>query len=681
MKVTYSWLKDFIEIRIPAKALADKLTMAGLEVTSLEQKEGDSVFEIEITSNRPDCLSIIGIAREVAAILGHRLKVIGHRLGKKYLSPITYHQSPIAIKVENKKDCPLYTAKIIKGVKVGPSPDWLIKRLELIGCRSVNNIVDITNYILFTYGEPLHAFDLDRLKGSKIIVRRAKDSEKIMTIDGQQRNLNSDILVIADAEKPVAVAGVMGSKDTEVVKGTKNILLEAAVFNPIVVRRGRQKLGIQSDSSYRFERGVDAQIVEDASLQAVALIQQLAGGDYILAQNSGSPKAKRKNIKLDLASVNKVLGTNISGFQARKILNNLGFKVKAGAKNCFRVEIPSHRPDVVLEIDLIEEIARIYGFGLISQTLPHTRPQISSGQPRGLISVIKNILTGLGLNEVINYSLIDKDLLGHFASQEVVDGAIEILNPLSREQEILKPSLIPGLTLCVARNLNQKQDYVNIFEVAKVFAKSSSGPQEELYLGIAFCGARSLLLEQGAIKDNAGFLNLKGVIEVLLARLDVRNYNFQTTDNGRIAINVGREMVGFLNRLPRQILDSVDIKNKDVFTAELSLDKLLSYVELKKKFVRLPLYPGISRDISLIIKEEIAAGDILEAVKKQGEPLLREVRVIDYYKGKQIQPGFKGLTLTCFYRREERTLTETEITPLHSGICALLKDRFCAQIR
>ncbi|MDD4980428.1 MAG: phenylalanine--tRNA ligase subunit beta [Candidatus Omnitrophica bacterium] len=690
MKVTYNWLKDFVEIKIAPKALADKLTMAGLEVTSLEEKEGDSVFEIEVTSNRPDCLSIIGIAREVAAITGKKLKL-----------PTTNDQRPttrnggiVSIKIENKKDCPFYTAKIIRDVKVCPSPDWLRKRLELIGCRSVNNIVDITNYILFTYGEPLHAFDLDKIISPlsglpvsplEIIIRRAKNGEDIITIDNARRILSEEVLVIASGSdkqtgKPIAIAGVMGSKDTEVVEGTKNILLEAAVFNPVIVRRGRQKLGIQSDSSYRFERGVDTQIVEGASGRAVDLIRKLAGGGCALAQRSGLPKAQRKNIKLGVSTVNKILGSKITVAEARKILNSLEFKARGGAKNTFQVGIPSHRPDVNSEIDLIEEVARIYGFGLIPQTLPQASPQVTSGQPRGLVSVIKNVLTGLGLNEVITYSLIDKDLLRHFTGQEV-DEAIEILNPLSREQEILRPTLIPSLSLCVAHNLNQKQDYVNIFEVAKVFTKSSSGPREELYLGIALCGAKSLLLEEGSIKDDTGLLHLKGAIEVVLARLGIRAYNFQAMDNGRIAINVGRERAGFLGKLPQQILDSVDIKNKDVFAAELSLDKFLSDVELEKKFVRLPLYPGISRDISLIIKEEVAAGDILEAIKKQGEPLLREVRVIDYYKGKQIQPGFKGLTLSCFYRREERTLTETEITPLHSGICAFLKDRFGAQIR
>jgi len=681
VKVTYNWLKDFVEIKISPQALADRLTMVGLEVTSLEENAGDFIFEIEVTSNRPDCLSVMGIARESAAILGHRLKVIGHRLDKKYLSPIIYHLLPIAIKIEDKKDCPLYTAKIIKDVKVGPSPDWLKKRLELIGCRSVNNIVDISNYILFTWGEPLHAFDLDKLNGNAIFVRRAKPGEKITTIDAEQRVLNPDILVIADEEKPVAVAGVMGSKDTEVTEATKNILLEAAAFNPIVVRRGRRNLGIQSESSYRFERGVNLEIVDNASWQAAELIQESAGGSCVFVKSSGLAKTKKKSINLAIPMVNRILGINIQAPKIKKVLSSLEFKTKIKTKNHFAVEIPAHRPDVTSQIDLIEEIARIYGYENVPQTLPSVEPQVSVGEARDLVSLIKNILVGLGLNEVITYSLIDKDLLRHFATQEV-DEAIEILNPLSREQETLRPRLIPSLAACVAYNLNQKEDHINIFEVSKVFSQSKASTHEELRLGIALCGIKSLLLQQGLIKDPVGLLHLKGISEVLFVRLGIRDYAFKVEDNGSIiSVYAAGEKIGLMAKLEKSVLDRLDIKNKDVFVLEFSLGRLLFCTNLNKKFSHLPVYPGISRDISLILKGEVLVGDILEAIKGEGNPLLKEARVADYYKGKQIPPGFKGLTISCLYRSDERTLMETEINPAHSLICHLLAERFGAQIR
>jgi phenylalanyl-tRNA synthetase beta chain len=298
MKFTYNWLKDFVDVKITPEALAQRLTMAGLEVGNVEAKDGDFVFEAEITSNRPDWLSVIGIAREVAAITGAKMKS-----AKASKCRCAKAAGKFAIKVEDKSDCPLYSAKIIREVKVGPSPKWLKERLELIGCRSINNVVDITNYCLFTWGEPLHAFDLDKLSGAEIIVRRAKNSEKLVTIDQVERKLDADILVIADPVKPVAVAGVMGGKDTEVTGYTKNILLEAAVFNGSVVRRGRQKLGLSTDSSYRFERGVDFETAEFSSCQASRMIEELALGKCILTKSLRVALPKTKIINLDLPTL------------------------------------------------------------------------------------------------------------------------------------------------------------------------------------------------------------------------------------------------------------------------------------------------------------------------------------------------------------------------------------------
>jgi phenylalanyl-tRNA synthetase beta chain len=683
MHFTYNWLKEFINVQIPAQELAKKLTMAGLEVTSLDKKDNDFVFEIEVTSNRPDCLSVVGIAREVAAITDSKLKLsqaTGHRPQAKSLQPAACSLQQISIKIENKKDCPLYTAKIIRDIKVGPSPDWLRKRLELVGCRSVNNIVDITNYVQFTWGEPLHAFDLDKLAEGVIIVRRAKNGEKITTIDGEGKILNPDILVIADKQKPVAIAGVMGGKDTEVTERAKNILLEAAVFNPIIVRRTRQALGLMSESAYRFERGVDSEAVGSASLRAVELMQEYAKGRRVLAKSSGQAKTKKKSINLEVSTVNKILGINIAGAKIKKILGSLGFKTKTRGKNNFTVTVPSHRPDVNSEIDLIEEVARLFGFESIPKTLPLVRPQLSIVPTETLVSLIKNILVGLGLNEVITYSLIDKELLTHLGMQGCID-AIEILNPLSKEQEILRPKLIPSLTRCVAYNLNQKQDGVDIFEVAKTFTGALTSPKEELSLGIALCGTKSYLFEQGLVKDEASLLHLKGILEVLFERLGIKEHNLTRENTGGLAIFVNQEKIGLMLRLQKDTLDKLDIKNQEVFLLELSLDRLFSYAELKKKFTPLPKYPGVARDISFVLKEDISVKDILEAMKEKGQPLLDNIEIVDYYKGKQIPLGFRGLTISCLYRSKEKTLTEIEINPLHTLLCSILTEQFGAKIR
>jgi len=677
MKFTYNWLKDFVAVKIAARQFADKLTMAGLEVTSLEEKEGDFIFEIEVTSNRPDWLSVIGIAREVVAITNSKFKP--QNLNLNIL--IGKEKSSFAIEIQDKKDCPLYTAKIIRGVKVRPSPDWLKKRLELIGCRSVNNVVDITNYVLFTWGEPLHAFDLDKLNQERIIVRRGRKEEKITTIDGEIRMLDPDILVIADKEKAVAVAGIMGGKESEVTESTKNVLLEAAVFNPVIIRRARQKLGVQSESSYRFERSLAPETAQHASWQAINFIQEFSSGRCVLIRSCGLTKTKKKKIILGVSGVQKILGLNIGAARIKNILTKLEFKLKPKAKDNFTVEVPSHRLDIKSEIDLIEEIARVYGYEKIPKTLPKVSPKIAMTGTEGLVCLTKNILLGLGLNEVITYSLIDRDLLSALGLGKDFS-PIEIMNPLSKEQEILRPTVIAVLLGCVANNLNQKQGFINIFETSKVFFGEGASIKEELVLGIALCGTRSLLLQQGMVKEEASLLDLKGILEALFARLGIQDYKFNAKDNPSGAlIYVNKEKIGTMTKLPRSILEKFDIKNKDVVVTELSLERLFSYANLSRKFAPLPVYPGISRDISIILREGIVIDDILKAMKEKGSPLLREVKVVDYYKGKQIPSGYRGLTISCLYRSDERTLTEAEVNPINSLVSFVLADKFSAQIR
>jgi len=672
MKVTYNWLKEFVEIKIPAQELADKLTMAGLEVVSLEEKAGDFILEIEITSNRPDWLSVLGVAREVAAITKVGLRA------KNPQPKIKTAKGNLRIEIEDKKDCSLYTARIIRGVKVGPSPEWLRKRLELVGCRSVNNIVDITNYALFELGEPLHAFDLDKLNPEKIVVRRARAGEKITTLDQEVRDLHSNVLVIADKAKAVAIAGVMGGQETEVTLGTRNILLEAAVFNPVVVRRCRQALGLQSEASYRFERGVDVGMVEQASLRAAQLIREYCFTQEVFLNSSGLTKHKERRVKLDMARVAGVLGATIASAETKQLLSRLGFTVKQKAKNILDVGVPSFRQDVRLDVDLIEEIARIFGYAHIPVSLPAIKPQITANVRRGLVSIVKEALVGLGLSEVITYSLIDKATLGSLGLECGVQ-PIEILNPLSQEQEALRPTLIPGLSRAVSLNLNQKQEYVAIFEIANIFLGENK-PREELTLGIALSGTKSFLLEQGLVKEEAGFLNLKGIVETIFARLGISGYTLN--NQGRSAgIHIQNEKVGLMLSLTPQSLNKLNIKNKNVFVLELSLDKVLSFTRRDKKFIPLPKYPGIARDISLILKEGLSVQEILFLLKEKGQPLLSEVRITDYYQGRQIPAGYRGLTLSCFYSSNERTLTEKEIQPTHELLCSELILQFGVKLR
>lgn len=679
MKITYNWLKDFMEIKIPAKALADKLTMAGLEVKSIEERDGDFVFEIEITSNRPDWLSVVGVAREVAAVTNAKRKAPCVKPQFK-IKNFKRTGNDFKIEIEDKKDCPKYSAKVIKNVIVGPSPDWLRKKLELIGCRSINNIVDITNYCLFTYGEPLHAFDLDKLSAGKIVVRRATKDEKIISIDNITRNLDTDILVIADQEKPIAIAGVMGGKDTEVSFATKNILLESAIFNPCLIRRGRRKLGLQTDSSYRFERGVDFETVEFASVEAVKLISNLAGGQLYLAKREGPAKEKNKTISFDINSVARILGIEIPVIKIKNILNHLGFGVRLKGKSKLLVKIPTFRQDVSSEIDLIEEIARIFGYENIPVSLPGVGQSIPTKTTGTIVSLIKNILIGLGLNEVITYSLIERNLLKDFSISS--GSPVEIQNPLSLEQEILRPVIGPSLAKCVAYNLNQKQGCVNIFEIAKTFfQQNQQAAQEELVLGIALCGEKSMLLEKCLVKEEMGLLHLKGILEIIFEKLGIKDANFKMINAHQATVNLGEEKIGTLLKLEKNILDRLDIKNKEVVAAEISLGRLFPKVNLKKKFMPLPMYPGISRDISFVIKEGTKLEDIFKAIKENASLLLEQINVVDVYQGKQIPAGLKALTVSILYRSGERTLTEEEVNPIHVLVAKTLIEKFGAQIR
>jgi len=685
MKVTYNWLKDFVDLKISPAALAQKLTMAGLEVVSLEEAGGDFVFEIETTSNRPDWLSVLGIAREVSAITGAKLKTTSLKETKIK----TKDCSPVKISVSDKDDCSFYSARVICDVLVGTSPDWLKKRLESFGCRSVNNVVDITNYVLFQTGQPLHAFDLDALNQKEIIVRRAKTNEKIITIDAQQIILNPETLVIADKDRPVAIAGIMGGKDTEVSFKTQNILLESAVFNPILVRRAKQKLGLQSESAYRFERGVDYQTAKTASIVAQELILKIANGAPCAYKGIGVFKSANPVINLDLAYVNKILGVSIPAVKIKQILNGLGLSVKAKSKNILTVKIPGFRQDLKLAVDLIEEIARIYGYAKIPQTIPAIKPSKNIPDKRDTLSDIKNILSGLGLNEVITYSLVDRNLLTK-SGINLDAGLIEILNPLSKEQEVLRPSLLPGLIRCLVYNLDQQQKNIKIFEAANIFSGTANSTKEEFCLGIALCAADAYLL-----------LNLKGILESLFNKLGIkgidtfappvagrsinpghsRGIDFIRQDEHKINISIDREQLGFMLDLSSKVMADFDIKNKQVVLAQINLEKLFEYIKSGKRFSGIPKFPAITRDISFLIKDEMSIKDLLAEVEKKGAPLLRQVKVVDYYQGKQIPEGFKGLTVSCVYRLDERTLTEEEITPIHNEIYSLLKERFEVKLR
>jgi len=674
MKTTYSWLKDYVDIKLKPEELSHKLTMAGLEVTSLKKIGSDWLFEVEVTTNRPDWLSVIGIAREVAAITDKRL-----RLPAFSLQPSAF--SDPSVELIDKRGCPRYTARVIEGVKVGPSPKWLAQRLESVGLRPVNNVVDITNFCLLEYGQPLHAFDFDKLAGGKIVIRKAKSGEKMTTIDGDKRALDADMLIIADEKWPVAIAGVMGGLDTEVTAATKTVLLESAYFDPATVRRQSKKLGLSSESSYRFERRVDLETVPVCSDRATALIADIAGAKEISSLvDKGAKKVSTKTVSIDCNRINKFLGTDIPAAKMKSILTSLGLKPRG--KSSFA--IPSFRQDLYREVDLIEEIARIWSYDKV----PFRRMQVAASADEAMpfdmdmTNKARQLLVSFGLNEVITYSLTSAENTSLLEGKR--NEAIVLSNPLSPELSCLRTSLMPGVAQAIRFNVNRKNIDLKLFEIGPVYSAKARGTCEQKRIAIALCGNRICDWQQKKIPADTHYL--KGIVESLLDEMGVSNISVEPKqtpilDNAQSAvIKVGKEEIGFLGKAGIELQAKLDI-DCDVFLAEINFSSLLKKIAPSKKFQSIPKFPGVARDISLFVGEDTPARKITSTIKEVGGKLIEDIDTFDYYKGKQVPKGQKSLLYSVKYQAPDRTLTNEEVDALHAKICDTLKTHLNAQIR
>ncbi|HDZ77021.1 MAG TPA: phenylalanine--tRNA ligase subunit beta [Candidatus Omnitrophica bacterium] len=693
MKVTYSWLKDYVEIKLAPEKLADLLTMAGLEVTSLEKIEDDWVFEIEITSNRPDWLSVIGVAREIAALTKAKFH---HARGKDYFGK--FKTKDLVIKITDKESCSQYRGTIIEGVKIGPAPSWMQKRLKAIGLRPVNNIVDITNYCLYETGQPLHAFDLDKLDSPvEVTVRRAKDKEVIVTLDGIQRELNKDILVIADNNKAIAVAGIIGGAGTEVDCDTKNILLEAAEFDAVRVRRGTKILGLSTDSSYRFERNIDPCGVDNATLRAIELIQDFAGGNIILSSFEKVKERKKEvSIELCVGDVERILGLKINQTNIKQILSALGFKINKTKQGVLIVVPASSRKDVTCKEDLIEEIARIYGYGNIPSTIPYILPRIIDAQDlrylkgqnlnSALVKIVRKKLGALGYSEVINYSLISEEALEKNNNKRIDVDILRTTNPLSKEQEVLRTDLYGGLFTNVAYNLNRKNNQIKIFELGKVFKQDNSGYSESFSLGFAACG-RMHHDWQRPDTSSITFFDLKGSIEAMLSALGIDDFKFATRASAlapyavAFDILVGQRIIGTIGEVAGDILDNYSIKEKQVFLAEISADELARYFQPSKKFMPYSAYPSIKRDISLLIADSLEYENIVRVISSLGKAIISNITLLEQYTGKHVPQGFKNLLVSLEYGSCTRTLKDREVDIVHNDILRELTEKLEVKIR
>ncbi|RJQ33002.1 MAG: phenylalanine--tRNA ligase subunit beta [Actinobacteria bacterium] len=639
----------------------------------------DVVIELEITPNRPDCLGMIGMAREIGAILGRPYKIpeIDYRVESKEVSEL------VSVKIENPELCPRYAAKVITDVKIGQSPDWMKRRLIAAGVRPINNIVDITNYVLFEYCQPLHAFDYELVKDGKIVVRRANKGEKITTLDDIERSLNENNLLITDSSGPIALAGVMGGATTEVSTETKIVLLESAYFDPKNISRTSRNLGLISESSMRFERGIDPNGCAIAADRAAQLMADIAGGKVLKGTVDIYPKKINPvTINLSVDKTNQVLGTDIKNSKIEKILESLDLNISKD-KSSLNVKVPTFRPDLEREIDLIEEVARLYGLNNIESTLPESSGKHGElTREQKIESRVKQLLVSTGLMEAITYSFQSKDLI---AKLPVDQDVVAIANPLSEDHGVLRTTLLPGLLSTFMFNVNRGQDNVKLFELGKVFLPNSKLPKEPGKLGIIIGGSWQDK-EWHQDKLSFDFYDLKGILELIFDDLKVSGYDFSPKDyqiykQGRSAsIVVGSDKAGHIGELTQKVLDVFEL-SKAVYYAEVDMASLMKSSSQEVAFVGVPKYPGIDLDVAILVNKEVANKDIMRAIKEAGQELLKTVRLFDLYTGKGIPDNKKSLAFSLYYQNYERTLKMEEALLQHKKVKKALEKEVSAEIR
>lgn len=668
MKISLNWLSDYVDVStMPARQLGERLIHAGFGIEEIIETADDIVLDVEVTSNRPDLLGHIGMAREIATITGTAFK-----------SPVQPNP-PTSGKVAEMASvevlapdlCPRYTARVIRGVKIGPSPDWLVSRLEAVGLRSVNNVVDITNYILMEYSQPLHSFDYDKLAGHKIIVRRAGTGEVMTAIDGTVCKMDDSMLVIADANRPVAIAGVMGGLESEISAGTTNILLESAQFDPLATRKTSRRLALMSPSNYRFERGIDPVGVDRASLRACQMILDLAGGQ--LAEGVIDVWAKPYKppvVNLRPQRTNKLLGIDVPTDRQVEILDQLGLspKVADGKIVC---AIPPHRPDLMREIDLIEEVARLNGYEKIPVGGKVTHAVQPEGRQQRLSREACRILTACGFDEAVTFTFVDQveaDLFGYTETIHV--------DPLNRRtNNTIRPTLMPSLIKVCKTNQDMGVDDLSIFEVASVLRRRPGGqpmPEEYLELGLATTG---------------DLRALRGTIETLVERLGIGGrLSFEPADVGGLAagasakINVNDRTLGVMGLAGKAVLNYYGLENS-IGLAAIDFDSLLAQARLDRKYQPIPIFPPVKRDLSFIVDDSAAWNKLADTVESVRQDIRESCQFVTIYRGKPIPAGKKSMTIRLTYRSGEGTLRSEQVDEAMQAVVSAVKTNLGAELR
>jgi phenylalanyl-tRNA synthetase beta chain len=687
MRISQNWLQEYVEAPAPEQ-LNHIFEMAGIGVENFDVESG--VWTLEITSNRGDWLSATGLAREIAAMTNQRFR-LALEVGS------TPDLEGIAVAIENPDDCARYAAKMIENVEVKDSPAWIQQRLIECGMRPVNNIVDATNLVMLETGQPLHAFDADKIEGGQINVRRAKNGEKIVTLDETERELTDEILVIADANSPIAVAGVMGGRDSEVTNSTTRVLLESAHFAPARVRRGARILDLTSEASRRFARWVDPNGVPRAANRAGELIAEVSGGTVLPGMTDVYPApVGETRVSLRVARANAVLGIELSSDTMAELLKRLGLKVESQSKEILQIAVPTWRRDIEREIDVIEEIARLNGYEKIPTTLPKT---VNAAAGRSLSQRLeeraRGVLLRCGLNELMTYSLENAASVaraGLTGNDGLSTPAVTLRNPLSDDYTQLRTSLIPSLLEVLKTNANADAP-VRIFEIGKVYLPvsgktpgESTPPDERLRIGIALLAAPPEAHWQKQNATAIDFFSLKGIVERIFNGLGAPTAIFRATQNppfhpGRCAAaSLNGEDVGMLGEIHPDIAQRYELRHR-AYIALIDFDALVRHISIMPKFAPFSKTPPADRDIALVVPEKTNAAAIESTVRAGAGVLLESARVFDVYQGENIAKGFKSVAVALRFRAADRTLQDSEIEEAMSNVREAAAAKLGAELR
>jgi phenylalanyl-tRNA synthetase beta chain len=680
MKISLDWIRDYVDIDLTRAELAERLTMIGLVPDTVEERGGDLVLDLETYANRPDTLGHLGVAREIGAMLGRPL------IDKDWpIAELPEATADIAdVRIEAEALCPRYCGLVVRGVPVGPSPDWLRRRLEAMGLRPINNVVDVSNYVLFATAQPVHTFDFGRIGGGRIVVRKAKKGETLVDLDGRTLALAPGMLVIADESRPVALAGIIGGQASGITESTRDVFIESANFAPVGIRKTAKALGLATDASYRFERGADIGFAPRAALMAASLLTQMGGraSKGLIDRYPRPPKSR--TVRLRLRRIAELLGVEVPGSFVVEVLERLGFRVEPVRKTAWRAEVPTFRVDVSEEADLVEEVARFYGYDRIpAQVTPVDSFPLAGNQKRERLTRIRETLAGQGFDEAINWSFADPEKEAAAAGGR---DPVAIQNPISTRASVMRTTLLPGLVENAAWNLNRGLEGVHLFELGNVYWWGDAGKHcEDLHLGVLSTGLRpgEGCAATGAMTD---FAVVRGAVEAVLEALRFDPAGFEERDHPSfepgcaLAVVYEGSEVGRLGLLRRQLAEAYAVEGR-VYAAEVDISALFGKKPRPFRYVPVAKVPGVVRDLSFFLDRAVPYGRVARVLEGLDMPLVEGFDLVDRFTGRPVPEGKVSLTIRLRFRDPQRTLVTGEVDLAERAVVERLRSELDIQLR